>query len=98
MVFQDRFFSVLAVLELTLWTRLALNSQGSPASASQVLGLKGCATNVVLPEIPLPSGIGLTNPIRVCWCPSNDLEQCKKTLSREKGNVLGGPRKVDDKT
>jgi hypothetical protein len=33
----------LAVLELTLKTRLALNSN-LPASASQVLGLKACAT------------------------------------------------------
>ena len=36
----------LAVLGLTLQTRLALNSQRSAASVSQVLGLKACATTL----------------------------------------------------
>lgn len=32
--------TALAVLEIALYTRLALNSQGSPSSASQVLGIR----------------------------------------------------------
>jgi hypothetical protein len=42
--FQDRFLLVaLAVLELIMYTRLALNSLCPPASALRVLGLKACA-------------------------------------------------------
>jgi hypothetical protein len=44
--FETGFLCVaLAVLELTLYTRLALkNSRNPPASASRELGLKACAT------------------------------------------------------
>jgi hypothetical protein len=42
--FSRQFLCVaLAVLDLTLYTRLASNSD-PPASASQVLGLKACVT------------------------------------------------------
>jgi len=48
LLFETEFHPVaLAVLELTLETRLALNSQGS-LSASQVLGLRACTATTWL--------------------------------------------------
>ena len=44
-IFESGFLCVtLAVLELTLYTRLASNSEIPPASVSRVVGLKVCAT------------------------------------------------------
>lgn len=45
----------LALLELSLWTRLDPNSQNSPASASQMLELKVCTTTAWLFNFFSPS-------------------------------------------
>ena len=66
--FKTGFLSVsLPVLELTLQTRLSLNSRGPPTSVSQVPGLKACSTTAYLGLLSCFTSFGLCSVVWISW-------------------------------